>query len=199
MRHIRDFIELASILLTAPESFIVSVRRVEWQRYAPVCSLLASISIATGSFYLRSSYSLSFLLFIPLVAGLIFLFYRFYSHLLSARFLQHLLDLQKEGSANTAVPISRLLEASFLPGLFVLPVCITAKEFSWPGLLLIPGILSILFWILYIQYAGIRYIMEISGRSMIRLLFQNHLMLAMFPFLAIYTGMLLLIMMMGIL
>ncbi|KAB2931321.1 MAG: hypothetical protein F9K24_13860 [Leptonema illini] len=201
MRYILEFVEFASIILTAPHSVVVAARQFERQsRYALLCSALASISLATGVFYARSSYRLSFLVLIPILAGMIFLFHRFYSRLLSARLLQHLMNspapmAQREGISTT---LSTLLESSFLPGLFILPVCITAREFTMPALLLIPGIAAISFWILYIQFSGVRFIMETQKRPTVMLLLRNHLMLATYPFLAIYVGMLLLISLTGL-
>lgn len=200
MRFILEFVEFAAILLTEPQSAAVAFRRFERQgHYALLSSGLASLALATAFFYTRSAYRLSYYILIPIVAGMILLFHRIYSRLMAARMLQHAVNHSTGSDAKEmSRTLSTLFEGAFLPGLFVLPLAITAQEFSVPAILLLPGGLGITGWILYIQYAGARYTLESAKRPTLMSLFRNHLMLMAFPPVAIYTGILLFISLIGL-
>jgi len=200
MRSIFGFIEFASIILTEPKTLIVAAHRISLKEsYTTVCSLLAALSLATSIFYVRSHYSFSYLIFIPVATAVIFLFQRLFSRLLSAKIVQNLVEApltqSSKGIADVAQissALDALFESAFLPGLFVLPICITAKQFSHPSFLILPGLIALSLWMLYIQFAAVQYILEADRRTTITALARNHTMIILFPLLAFYVASILL-------
>lgn len=187
MNRIFEFIEFASAFLSSPQ-MIRSLLQENGNRsrFSFIVSILSSVSLSTGIFYLRDSYSSGFLILIPICAILIFVFLRFYSRLFSSRLLQ---IITKTGNyeVDSHSFLDILIEGSFLPNLFFLPLCITAKEFSIPALILIPGSLSLVIWMLYIQFVGLTFTLEIDPRRTAFLLLRNHLLMVTYPIFAAFT------------
>lgn len=181
--YLFESFEFAFALLAFPKTASVVLRDMERRNvYATFWAALSSASLATGLFYLRDAYTYSFFVFIPVLALVVYVYSRAYSRLLAARIMVGPLPR----GAGESMILPALVEGSCLPGLFFLPLSITAREFSHPFLLLLPGLIGILAWMLYIQYTGLTYSLEIDRRRAIGLLVRNHFVLLLFPFVAVY-------------
>ncbi|MBW7858648.1 MAG: hypothetical protein H3C43_10250 [Leptonema sp. (in: Bacteria)] len=198
MNRILEFIEFASAFLSSPQMIRSQLHESDNRsRFSFIVSILASISLATGIFYLRDSYNRGFLILIPISAILIFVFLRFYSRLFSARLLQIITQTGNyEVDSHSFLDI--LIEGSFLPNLFFLPLCITAKEFSLPALILIPGSLALLLWMLYIQFVGLTYTIEMDPKRTAMLLARNHLLMVAYPVFAVFSISILILSLFGV-
>lgn len=177
-----SLLEFAYALLAVPKMASVSLRDMRGRdRIAVVWAATAAVSFSTGLFYLRDSYSASFLALVPFLSAVVYVFNRSYSHLLAARVLAGPLPERAERGLLTA-----FFEGSCIPGVFFLPLSITAREFSHPGMVLLPGFLAITAWIVYIQYTGLVYALEIEPRRAMLLLVRHHAVLVLFPAVSVY-------------
>lgn len=188
------FLEFAYALLAVPKMASITLRELPSpHRLATFWAVLAATSLSTGLFYLRDAYSLSFFVFIPVLSAVVYLFNRFYSHLLAARVLAGSLPERAERGILMA-----LFEGASIPGVFFLPLSITAREFSHPGLIILPGFLGITSWIIYIQYTGLVYALEIDPRRAVSLLLRHHIVLILFPIVSLYFYGMILVSLVGV-
>ena len=148
--------------------------------YVVGVAALASLSVATGLYYLRDFYDVLFWIQIPAVWIVMLLFFLSGGVLLGT-LMDAWVTRDRQDRPNHAWLAVSLTMLSLAPYLFFTPIAILARLIASPLLLMLPMTLALAAWSFQIQMQGVRYLYELTIRDALKLLLQSLMIFLLFP------------------